>query len=229
MRTTFILVLTQMLYFHVAAQHDQSFRLNYVNGDSSVFYRSIYLYPQFVEGHIFLKDQKIASGLLNYSRLSGQILFINSKGDTLEFANPETIEYIAIMSDKFRYFDKSFVKLVSHNNGVNLFKKETIEYTGKEKKGAYGGYSKTTAANAIDKVPDANDLKKIGVDENDIYVSSAHFFLRDRDGTFLPAVKRSFKKLFHKKEKLLNEYLSAKKINFNDEKDLLMFLNYLQR
>ena len=227
MRTASILVFSQLLYFQATAQHDQSFRINSLNDDSSTLYRSVYRYPQFTEGHILLNDRKMAAGLLNYNRFSGQILFINSKGDTLELANPKTIEYITIVNDTFRYFDRSFLKLVSHNDAVNLFKKETIEYTGKEKKGAYGGYSKTTGASAIDKVPDANDLKKIGVDENDLYVSSAHYYLRSADGFFLPAVKRSFKKLFPEKEKLLNQYLSEKKVNFNDENDLLRLLDYL--
>jgi hypothetical protein len=227
-RPTFLLLLAGLLYLDAAAQQDQSFRINSVNGDSTGLYRSVYSYPNFTRGQVLLKDQKMASGLFNYNRLSGQILFINGRGDTLEFASPESIRYVAILKDTFYYFDKSFGQSVSHFKGVNLYKKETIQYNGKEKKGAYGGYSNTTAANSIDKVSDQNDLKKIDVDENTLYVSSTHYYLAGHNGNFLSAVNKNFRKLFPQKEKQLNAYLVKNKMNYKDERDLLKLIEYLQ-
>lgn len=228
MRTAFIIGILQVFYFQSAAQQDQSFRINSVKGDTGRFYRSVYRYPQFINGYIFFKNQKVASALLNYNRLSGQILFVSTKGDTLEPANPGDIQLVALAQDTFYYYDKTYVELISHyKEGINLFKKETIQYNGTEKKGAYGGYSNTTAANSIDKVSDENDMKKIGVDENVLYVSSSHYYLAGPDHHFLPAGKKNFKKLFPKKEEKLNDYLLKNKLTYNDEKELLALLDYL--
>ncbi len=136
----------------------------------------------------------MASALLNYNRLSGQILFVNTKGDTLEPANPGRYTIGGHMHRiLFIISTKHMSNSVSHyKEAINLFKKETIQYNGTEKKGAYGGYSNTTAANSIDKVSDENDIKKIGVDENVLYVSSTHYYLAGPDHHFLPASKKKF-------------------------------------
>ena len=142
MRISIIILLSQLFSYPIAAQQNQSFRINSVNGDSAGFHHSIYRYPQFTQGFIILKNQQIASALVNYNRLSGQMLFINKKGDTLEFANPENISYVAILNDTFHYFDKIFIERISHFTAVNLFKKETIQYNGKEKKALMAGILK---------------------------------------------------------------------------------------
>ena len=229
MRIIPLIVLAQLMYFHAAAQQDQAFRINSVNADSSGYYRSVYGYPKFTEGYILSSDGKIASALLNYNRLSGQILFIDRKGDTLEFADPGSFRYVAILKDTFYYFDKAYLKLISHYNTINLYKKETIQYSGKEKKGAYGGYSGTTAANSINKVSDEIDLKKIRVDENILYASSTGYYLGAPGGNYYPAVKKNFKNIFRQKEKQLDDYLAKNKINYRAEADLLRLLDYLQK
>ena len=66
------------------------------------------------------------------------------------------------------------------------------------------------------------------MDENDLYVSSTHYYLGSTFGNFFPASKKNFKKLFPKKEKELNEYLSKKELNYDSEKDLLNLMDYLQ-
>ncbi len=227
-RISIILLLSHLLSLHTVAQQNNSFRVNSVNGDSARFYRSFYRYPQFIQGFILLKNKNTASALVDYNQLSGQMLFINTKGDTLEISNPENISYVAILNDTFYYFDKSYIERISHYDGVNLFKKETIQYNGRERKGAYGGYSKTAAANAIDKVPDENGIKRIGVDENTLYAISTHYYLSNVPGNLVPAVKRNFKKLFPKKGEELNEYLSKNKVNYNSGKDLFNLIEFLQ-
>lgn len=229
MRISIIILLSQLMYFNTQAQKDQSFRMNSVSGDSSGFYRSIYRYPQFKKGYILFKNQNLASALLNYNRLSGQILFINLKGDTLEPADPGSIQSVSISKDTFQYFDKGYIELITHFGGsINLYRKEMIQYNGKEKKGAYGGYSTTTAANSIDKVSNENNIEKIGVDENILYASSTHYYFASPSGNFFSTTKKNLKKLFSQKEKELNEYLAKNKINYNNEQDLLKIIDWLQ-
>lgn len=228
-RIATIILSAQLLSFHAVAQQGQAFRINSVNADSSGYYRSVYGYPKFTEGSILSSDGKIASALLNYNRLSGQILFIDRKGDTLEFADPGSFRYVTIRKDTFYYFDKAYLKLISHYNTINLYKKETIQYNGKEKKGAYGGYSGTTAANSINKVSDEIDLKKIGVDENILYASSTLYYLRAPGGKYYAAVKKNFSKMFPHTEKQLNDYLEKNKVTYTNETDLLRLIDYLQQ
>lgn len=82
--------------------------------------------------------------------------------------------------------------LHNYGDGINLYKKETIQYNGKEKKGAYGGYSATTAANSVNKVSSENNIEKINVDENSLYVSTTSYYLANPSGRSCPAVKKNF-------------------------------------
>lgn len=229
MRMYMVILLSQSLYLSASAQEDQSFRVNSVHHDSTGLFLSIYRYPQFTQGYILFKNQNLASALVNYNRLSGQILFINSNGDTLEPAHPQSIEYVACANDTFHYFDKAYIRLITHYTGVNLYKKQIIKYNGKEKKGAYGGYSTTTAANSIDKVSNENNIEKIGVDENELYASSTYYYLAGQENIFVNANKKSFRRIFPGKGGALNEYLAKNKINYNKEEDLLNLISYLQK
>lgn len=229
MRVNIIIVLFQLLYLNVSAQQDQTFRINSVKADSSPLYKSVYQYPQFINGNIFFKNKNVASALLNYNRLSGQLLFINGKGDTLEPVNPEDIQMVAVLQDTFHYFEKSWLELISHHkDGINLLKNETIKYNGNEKKSAYGGYSNAAAASSIDKVANEKNMQQIDVDENMLYVSATRFYLGGHNGNFFPAGRRNFKKLFSQNEKKLNKYLSENQVNYNHENDLLRLIDYLQ-
>jgi hypothetical protein len=226
---TFIIILLPLVPFSHAAAQNQSFRLNSVRSDSARLYRSVYRYPQFTNGDILFKNDHHASALLNFNRLSGQMIFINNKGDTLEFANPETIEFVAISNDTFHFFDKTYIQTMSHYpNGINLCKKETIRYNGKEKKSGYGGYSNTTAANSINKVSSENTIEKINVDENTLYVSTTDYYLATPTGKYVLAVKKNFEKLFHQQANKLNDYLEKNKVNYKNEQDLQALLAYMQ-
>lgn len=230
MRIPIIILLSQLVCFHVAAQRDQSFRVNPVNNDSAGFYRSVYQYPQFTKGYILFKNQNVASAMLNYNRLSGQMLFIDAKGDTLEPADAGNIQYVAISNDTFYYFNKGYIELITHyGGGINLYRKETLQYNGKEKKGAYGGYSTTTAANSIDKISNENNIEKIGVDENSLYASSTYYYISGPDNNFRITNKTNFRKLAKGNETGLNDYLMKNKINYNNETDLVNLLYHLQK
>ncbi len=85
--------------------------------------------------------------------------------------------------------------MTHYADGINLYKKETIRYTGKEKKSGYGGYSTTTAANSINKVSSENKIEKISVDENALYVPTTTYYLGSPSGKYLLAVKKNFEKV----------------------------------
>lgn len=228
-RVFIIMLLSLTAFSQAMAQKDQSFRINSVRSDSTRLYRSVYQYPEFTNGRILFKNGHFASAFVNYNKLSGQMLFINPDHDTLEFANPESIEWVAISNDTFHFFDKTFIQLMTHYcDGINLYKKETIRYNGKEKKSGYGGYSNTTAASSINKVSRENTIEKIGVDENTLYVSTTEYYLTTPTGKYVSPAKKNIEKLFHQQEKKLSEYLQKDKVNYKNEQDLLALLAYMQ-
>lgn len=213
----------------IAAQSKNAYRINSIKEDSSELIGSLYRYPQFQKGVVSFNNQPLASADLNYNYLSGQIVFVINKKEPLELLRPETLKYIGIGVDTFFYFDKGYVEMITHYPNINLYKKEMIKFNGKEKKGAYGTYSATTAASSINTFSDENVNQKISVDENILYVTSTQYYLSDRLNNFFSANKKNFYKIFSKDEKKLIEYLKNNSVHFAKEEDLLKFLEYLQR
>ncbi len=228
MKALLFFIPASLLLNSIAAQSKKTYRINSIREDSSDLMSSSYHYPKFMQGVVSFKNQPLASADLNYNYLSGQIIFVTKKGGTLELAKPETLEYIAIGTDTFYYVDKGYVEMVTHYPTINLSKKEIIKFNGKEKKGAYGTYSTTTAASSINTVSDENVNQKISIDENTLYATTILYYLADRLNNFLPATRKNFYKVFSKDENKLSEYLKNNSVHYNKKEDLLKILEYMQ-
>lgn len=70
----------------------------------------LYQYPQFQNGVIYFKNGVRSAAKLNYSFLTQEFLFVNSKGDTLSIASPGDVKNAVIGSDYFYYTGSRFVK-----------------------------------------------------------------------------------------------------------------------
>ncbi len=228
MRILLFFITACLVLNSLAAQSKKIYRINSIKEDSSDLNGSVYRYPQFKKGVVSFNDKPLASADLNYNYLSGQILFMTSKGEALELAGPETLVYIAIGTDTFYYINKIYVEKITHYPEVNLLKNETIRFNGKEKKGAYGTYSSTTAASSINTISREDVNQKIPVDENTLYATSTQYYLSNALNNFLPATKKNFYKFFSKDENKLSDYLKKNAVHYNKEEDLLKFLEYLQ-
>ncbi|MDQ6843944.1 MAG: hypothetical protein M3Z92_06275 [Bacteroidota bacterium] len=229
MRIILLLVFAQLILKNATSQNNKSFRVNSIEKDSSDLALSVYRYPAFQKGIVSFSHQPLASAMLNYNNLSGQVLFLTPEGEMLEIASPETLQYIAIGSDTFHYVEKGYVQMLTHYPEYNLGKKELIKYNGKEMKGAYGTYSSTTAASSINRYSDQNLNQKIPIDENTLYSMSTQYFLSDKSNKFLSVSKKNFYKLFSRQDKQLSDYLNNNTVHFNKEEDLLKLLDYLQK
>ena len=210
------------------SQTRKTYRINSIKEDSGALMSSAYRYPQFEKGVVSFKNQPLASAELNYNYLSGQILFATPNGEELELAKPETLDYIAIGKDTFYYTDKGYTEKLTHYAGINLFKKEIIKFNGREKKGAYGTYSTTTAASSINTFSDDKTTQRIPVDENTLYATNTQFYLMQDANNFVPANKKNFYKAFSKDEPKLSDYLKSNPVHYNKEEDVLRLLKYLQ-
>lgn len=211
------------------AQQQQPVRINSLNDDSTMLRGTVYRYPQFEQGIIVFNNHQQAAALVNINRISGKMLYINTAGDTLEPASVKNISYLSVGKDTFRLDGGHVYELVTHwPQGPELYKAESIQYNGKEKRGAYGGYSSTTASSALNKVSDNNTVEKIGIDENQLYMVSVQYYL-GKDSKFYPATKKNFYKLFPAKRKELDAYLEMNKVNFKKEDALSVLLNSMQQ
>lgn len=218
-----LLIGSLILFFHnVKAQDNNTVVINAARQNESELVKKMYRYPQFLEGRAYYKNGGITDSRFNYNYLTNLILFISPKGDTLELAQGENFDKITIGTDTFCYANKTFIQQLTHSSTYNLFVKTFLRYNGREKKGAYGGYSSTSASSSISEmyVSTGPGVGKLTPDENVIYVFDYSYYLSGKFGKFYPATKKGVYDLFSKNQKQVKEFLDANKIDFNKKEDL---------
>ena len=64
---------------------------------------------------------------MNYNIFLGEIQFIDTKGDTLSLANPETIDSVAIDTSLI-YYKKGYLQVIAAYGSYKLVKREKLNF-----------------------------------------------------------------------------------------------------
>ena len=209
------------------AQEDSTVNKISYRQNLNEFVNSIFMYPEFTNGIIILKDKSIIGARLNYNRVLSQMLFIG-RGKTLAFANPDAIESIIISNDTFNYCDFGYLKKLTHLSGVNLYTKQTLGYYVRAKQEPFGT-PVINYGNSAELPYASNDLsRKDGeLESNSIFRFNNDFFIKGSSTKFLPATKSNIYDLFRDQESELNEYLQHHEVNFDHINQVEKLLEYL--
>jgi hypothetical protein len=213
------------------AQQSETVTVNTLNSETAK-QKTVLFNPYFAQGKVVFKDESFAQPALNYNRLTGQMLFLTPKGDTLALSHPETTQYVLVGVDTFAFHENSFLLKVTHfGTGPNLYVKQYMKLMGREKKGPYGTYSPLSASNSNSTYTnDDQQTKYIAVDENHLYKPGVEYYLSDANNNkFYEASKKGFYSAFPAHEKKLKEFLTAYRPDYNSEQDLMQVFQYIQK
>lgn len=227
MKTYFFTAVILLFFCSALSAQDKTIKVNTIK-DKDVLLKAIYVYPNFMDGQVNLKNNSTVETKLNYNRLNNEILFIHDNKDTLALSSPETVDSIIIGNDLYYYIDGAYVKQLTAYTTVNLVQKSKLVFMGSEKKAdGYGSYSNASAVESITNVQNGVQ-SKVGVDENQVYTLSDTYYLLTPSKSLLLATKKSFMKTFSKHEKELNDFISTANISFEKLTDLQKLLEYAQ-
>lgn len=187
----------------------------------------IFRYKDYTGGKVIFKDNSAVEAKMNYNQLSGRMLFIDPKGDTLEFAHPETFSMVIVGKDSFYVFERNYLEKITHYTGSNLAVVQTVKYLGSEKKGAFGTYSRVSAVTSeITYTSNEQITTSLGVDENAVFRFNNAYFISDRFNNFFAANKKNFYKVFFVHEKEIKKFSDLHHTNFNKKEDLEQLLQF---
>lgn len=210
------------------SQENKTFEINSMV-EATESYKSEYLHPSFKNGKVIFMEGDPVEAKLNFNRLSNQLFFLSPKGDTLVLAHPETTSKVVIGADTFCFYQNTFLQKITHyKDAPHLFFKQTIQFVGSEKKGAYGTYSAVTSNNSNSTYTNDNQITAyLSVDENQIYKERTEFYLSDNSNHFFSAKKSGFYSMFPQYEDQLKTFFKTNKINFDKTGDLLQVILYI--
>lgn len=185
-------------------------------------------YPEFVPGSVYFKDGTTSHALLNYSLLTGEMIFVNPDKDTLAIANEATIKLITVNTDSF-YYDKVYVELVSGGTSAKLAKKEMIKLGDIKKIGGYGQASSTSAISNLSTVYNGNTVTKLSVNADLQLLKETSYYIGDYYNHFLLATKKNILKMFGKQQPVIEKFLKENQIKFNNQNDLKKLIDFIQK
>ncbi len=188
----------------------------------------IYKYPQFNQGAVYFKDERVSNASLNLNIFNGEMQFINASNDTMALSDEGTIKYIIIQKDTF-YYSKVYVQLMYQNPIAKLGKIETLRAVGFQKTGGYDQPSSASAINSASYFYNANSgtVSKLNEAEDAVLRKETFYFIGDRFGNFQPALKKNIFDMFNSQKDSIDTFMKENKLQLNKEEDLLKLVDFI--
>jgi hypothetical protein len=189
----------------------------------------IFFSPKFISGKVFFKDGTIAKATMNYNSLNDQMLFIDSKGDTLAMQDEKTINFIAMDKDTF-YYNEGFVRQVAANSVVKLAERKVWELADIRKMGSHNRQSNTYAVTTLRTITDGmGRTYDLVLGEDLVLRKRTSYYFADKFNHFILAGKKNLMGGFPKEQIKLSTYLKENKVNFNDREDLEKIARFIEQ
>ena len=171
----------------------------------------------------------MATVKMNYTRLFDQMLFINTKGDTLALAEEKTIKFINILKDTF-YYDEGYIRIIADNDFVKLAEKEAWVVADIKKTGTHNTYS-TPGVTSVKSFRDGNDANRndLTINEDIVLRKETQYFIGDEYNHFVRAGKKKLMQLFPKEQRSIENYLKDNKVDFNSKDDVEKLFQFLSQ
>ncbi|MCF0057096.1 hypothetical protein [Dyadobacter sp. CY356] len=185
-------------------------------------------YQDFQSGRLHYNNGKFALSRLNYCYLLGEVIFINTQGDTLALADNNQLRYAEIGNQRFYPFpENGFVEIVEDYGVIKLTKKVRYQKDGIEKKGAYENNNEIGSIYNASTFTDITGRTTILPPDNTILLKlNTSYFFMDVNNRFSKATKTNLVKIFWKNKNAVEKYLDDQNIDFSKEEDLKKVLRY---
>lgn len=179
-------------------------------------------YPEFQYGKLTFINGNHAVSKINYCLLLGEIMFINTNGDTLALADNNQIRYADIGNTRFYPIpENGFVEIIEDCGVMLLAKKVQYQKDGIERKVAYQGTSQVASSYNASTFTDINGRTTILPPDNTILLKPAVSYLfMDTNHRFNKATRSNFLRIFSKNKSAVIRYLDEHNVDYSNEEDL---------
>ena len=222
-----------MLVALVVSATAQNQRLSVADGTdlNEVLSDSRFQFDGFKESQVFFIDTTSINALMNYNMLTGAMMFIDEKGDTLVLSNISDIALIVIDKNLFKYNSNKFLEVIAFDREteIELLAKRSIQFDAYK----YGAYGMVAPTSSIDNVKIVTTGAQGYSSKTDVLTVNKEVRFQHKDVYYLAqgeknsvADKKGFLKVFSKHSKAVKSYIEKEKIKFNKEQDVLQLYNY---
>lgn len=185
--------------------------------------KRIYLFNDFTNGIVIMKNQSRVSALLNYDA-SGKTILYKDKEENMILTNTQTIDTILISERKFIPVGRVFLEVIPVKNGTVY-----INWNLKNKyKGKTGAYGQTTQSNVT--VINTNHYNNQAYEKQtaDVFTleNENEYWLYRNDKPVKFKNKKSLLKLFPGKETSIEKFIKENKIDISNPENVVTLTEY---
>jgi hypothetical protein len=190
-----------------------------------------YLFPEFQDARVVLKNGTSGNTKLNYSLVTNRFVFIDAADNNLikEFSNPSQIGTITIGNRTFQPAPGGEAIEIVQFERPAIFVQYTGKSTDRGTKSAYGGRSNTSSIQSLDRIAGSGAIYRLEGDDRFIITGVDKIYQigvgNNRMKSFVTL--KQLQKIFPKKlTPAIEEYAVEKSIDFNSVEQVVDLCNY---
>ena len=187
-----------------------------------------YIFPEFKNGLVLLKDGNNYSASLNYHSLSEQMIF-ESEGEKLAIAKTDLplIDTIFIEDRKFVTFDDRIVEL-AYDSSWSLFVEHKCKIKDEGKSIGYGQKTKTANVSSYSSYYGGDNLYNLKIAEVYVFAPYKEYWLRMNGELFEFIELYELKKILNKHKAVYKAYLKDHKVKTEDQESLIQLIKHVE-
>jgi hypothetical protein len=192
----------------------------------------VYQYKQFQNGVIYFKSGVKSSAKLNYSFLTEEFLFIDTKGDTLSLANPGDVKTAVIGADHFFYTGNRFVKQDTLI-GENMLAVTAFFTTSDRRRVSAFGTTTDAGSDSYSSFEGGSfggqNAQRFELTPQVITILSRKqvLFIGNKFGRFVPVDRKNLFLFYAEQQPKLKAYLDSREVNFYSRKSMIDLVAYM--
>jgi hypothetical protein len=203
-----------------------SFCLTYAQENSKEI--SHYLFSDFTQGIVLMKNGTENKALLNYNSLTEEMVF-KDKGKMLAIGKPQLaqIDTVFIRNRKFFMLNGKFVELILRSTS-DLYAEHKCKLIPPGKPAGYGGTSETSAVSSYSSLSSGGRVYDLKLPDDYKIEPYIYYWLKRNDELSKFTSIKQLIKLYDDKAELCKTYTKKYNVKYNNQESIIQFIKYLE-
>jgi hypothetical protein len=187
---------------------------------------SYFIFPEFTQGVVLMKNGEKINVLLNYSSLSEEMIFEN-QGKREAIGNVGAVDTVFIKENKFITLNNKFVEILYHSK-FDLYGEHKCRVEEPGKPSGYGGTSKTEAITSYSSVYNGGNFYNLKLPDGYKTIPYAYYWLKKNGECKRFLNMKQLMKLYYDKKDLFKAYCKNHDVKYEDQESIVQLISYLE-
>ena len=189
---------------------------------------SHYLFPQFTEGTILMKDGKINTLSLNFNSLTEEMVFrASSKVMAIVKGEIELVDTVYIKDRRFVVLNDKFMELL-YNGGIELYAEHKCSVIAPGKPGPYGTTSQTSSTATISSLYTGGTVYALSLPEGYSTRPYTYYWIKKNGELTKFTNIKQLQKFYADKKESYKAYNKENAVKFENQESIAKMVKYLE-